>query len=57
LIGSEGGYALNDPEHRHAADGVGQNRFRTSGRRKDELWFSQRHFHEPIDYFFHRDHR
>ncbi len=24
LIRSESGYALNDPEHRHAADGVGR---------------------------------
>jgi hypothetical protein len=24
LIASEGGYALNDPEHRHASDGVGR---------------------------------
>jgi hypothetical protein len=26
LIGSEGGYALNDPEHRHGADGVGPHK-------------------------------
>jgi hypothetical protein len=25
LIGSERGYALNEPEHRHAADGVGRH--------------------------------